>query len=201
MKTIENLIVLSLLLVFLNSCSKSVQTETQTNRTLTKKAGCACIPNYKNPNCGDCISKILMYGGTEANYEAHWNLCKSDDPNSQPCTGIGYVSKAKFCYAQPAPGVPNDCSVYLEIYDLPNCLKCTPNLPYCVKLKGICSTKNNKDFEVTFIDDDPNLEVSVTYQYSISQDPKLTICCKMPVPNFPSMFYTYCCDADIVYKP
>ncbi|OYU95942.1 MAG: hypothetical protein CFE21_05880 [Bacteroidetes bacterium B1(2017)] len=197
----KNLIGLCLLVVFISSCSKSVQTETQTNRSFNKKAGCACIPNYKNPNCGDCISKILMYGETEANYEAHWNFCKSDDPNNNPCPGSGFISKAKFCYAQPSPSVPNDCSLYLEIDDLPSCIKCVTSLPICVRLKGVCSTKNNKDFEVSFSNEDPDFVVTVSYEYSISKDPKLTVCCRKSVPNFPNLFYNYCCDADIIYIP
>jgi hypothetical protein len=163
------------------------------------KAGCACIPNYTNPLCASCITEIFMGGETNVRYKAYFTNCSTNDPWSQSCQpDITTPYDVTLCYAQPLPNSPNDCALWMQINDAPDCVKCITSYPYCIRLKASCSTSNNKDYVVVLDDDDPNTGPVVEFEYTVSQDPKFTICCKKPDPTFPSINYTYCCNGDLI---
>lgn len=160
----------------------------------------ALVPSYVNPHCEKCITSIFMGNLSQVKYEAYFTKCESGgDPQADICNvNIDKAYKVTFCYASPAPNDTNDCSLYMQIDDAPDCIKCITTFPYCVKLKATCSTTNNKDYVITLDDDDPNTLPVVEMQYTISQDPKFTICCKKQDPSYPNIFYTYCCSGDLI---
>jgi hypothetical protein len=204
MKTKIKQLIYTLVLLLTLSCNKQslLLHEEKPIARMYGKTGCACLPEYVNPICPECITKFFMGNLSEAKYEAYFTQCQSTDPSSNGCQpSITTPYKVTFCYAQPTPNKPNDCSLYMQIDDAPECIKCITSFPYCVKLKASCSTSNNNDYVITLDDDDPNTPPVVEMQYSISQDPKFTICCKKEDPNFPGIFYTYCCSGDLIKTP
>lgn len=136
---------------------------------------------------------------SEVKYEAYFNQCQTNDLSSSGCQPDPTKAfKVTFCYAKPLPHKLKDCSIYMQIDDAPDCIKCITSFPYSVKLKVACSTTNNKDYVISLNDDDPKTPPMVEMQYTTSQDPKFTICCKKPDLHFPSIFYNYCCNGDLI---
>jgi len=170
--------------------------EVKTNSVLssTKTAGnCNCDPSYTNPYCEECVWKFVGGGATSKTQIIHWTDCSSTDPlfsNSCITDGNGaYSSVITFCYGTSAQqGTSTDCNLYMSIDDVPPCIKqCQAIYPYCIKYKVLCNP-NGKDFDVTLLDEDPNISATITY--TISGDPILTICCSKTVG---SNTYSYCC--------
>lgn len=194
------ILMISLLLLNL-SCRKPI-TENKTNTALYRtfgKAPCACIPNYTNSNCSECITKLFMDNKTTAEYQAYFTNCQTDDPNGGSCQpDITHAYKITFCFAEPDPNIPNDCSLLMQIDDAPNCIPCIQSLPICVKVKASCTLTNNKDYVLRITSSDPLFPSTIEMTYTISQDPKISICCKKIDPNNSSIFYTYCCSGDLI---
>jgi hypothetical protein len=175
--------------------------ELQQSKVFSKAAGCNCDYDYTNPDCPECITQAFMQGKNYLEYEATFTHCTSSDPDDQGCTFDNSKKyKVTFCYAQPTPNAPDDCALYMQIEDAPACIRCITTFPYCVRLKATCTSSNGKDYTVYLDDNDPGTGPVVEYQYSISQDPKFSICCKKPDPNFPGNFLKFCCNGDLVKK-
>jgi hypothetical protein len=165
-------------------------------KVYNKAGGTACstlCATTVNPHCEDCITgSHFMNGALTKSYSVTWNSCNTLDPHVPGCNGVQpspYVSTVTFCYSDD----PNDCALYMEVSGLPACIPCITAFPYCVRMKATCA-QNGNDWNVELDDTDPNTEQIVTYSYTVSQDPKITVCCTM---TFQGATYKYCCTGDM----
>ena len=198
-------------IALISSCQKSNFSPLEQNTarkspiTVLGKTGgatCSCAPNYTNNSCPDpWIKGGLMAGQTTATYTMYWTNCSTTDAFSSNICNSGsvnnFTSQVTFCYGHPT-GKGDSCVILMEVDSVPECVKCdvTHQSAYCVKLHAKCSSTNNKDWNVTLDDDDPNTPPLVKYNYTANRDDvTFQICCSKTIGN---IVYTYCCSGYMV---